>query len=219
MSKQNRQKEDIGRIGCSMLAAARLTGGEIDEIISNPRLFSSIRESITAGSRVDEASVPSPWLLWQKGLAAAGVSFVFLALGLGVAHLRSFDQLVVTESTVNADPQAIVPAERTPAANPAPLRVDKVIPRVSRVRPPVAPQQRKSLPRAEKEPVMGEFQAIAYREDADGEGERVVRVELPRSSLIAMGIDAPGGRETGTIKADLRIGADGVMTAVRVAEY
>jgi hypothetical protein len=43
----------------------------------------------------------------------------------------------------------------------------------------------------------------------------LVRVELPRSSLVAMGVDPPAENDAQKVKTDLLIGSDGVMKAVR----
>ncbi|HEX2639339.1 MAG TPA: hypothetical protein VHL50_02155, partial [Pyrinomonadaceae bacterium] len=66
---------------------------------------------------------------------------------------------------------------------------------------------------------VGEFQAITYAGDASemDDAGQIVRVELPRSSLYALGVDLPiENQAAAKIKADLLIGDDGVMRAVRV---
>jgi hypothetical protein len=73
---------------------------------------------------------------------------------------------------------------------------------------------RQARPQTEE---FGEFQALtfAYDSEADENGQ-IVRVELPRSSLLAMGIDMQVENESVKIKAELLIGEDGIMKAVRV---
>ena len=75
----------------------------------------------------------------------------------------------------------------------------------------------KRQPQVEREEV-GEFYALTYAggEDDQDEGGQIVRVTLPRSSLFAMGIDVPVENDTAKIKADLLLGSDGIMRAVRI---
>jgi hypothetical protein len=64
---------------------------------------------------------------------------------------------------------------------------------------------------------VSEFYAVTYTGDAeDDDNDQIVRVELPRSSLFAMGINVPVENEVVKVKADLLIGSDGVMKAVRL---
>lgn len=49
-------------------------------------------------------------------------------------------------------------------------------------------------------------------------GGHVVRVDMPRSSLFAMGVNVPLENETGSIKADLLVGPDGVTRGIRLVE-
>ena len=64
---------------------------------------------------------------------------------------------------------------------------------------------------------MGEFYPLTYigGPDETEDGGQIVRVELPRSSLFAMGIDVPVENIAPKIKTDLLITADGMMRAVR----
>ncbi|MEJ7615588.1 MAG: hypothetical protein WKF30_01135 [Pyrinomonadaceae bacterium] len=47
------------------------------------------------------------------------------------------------------------------------------------------------------------------------EGGQIVRVEVPRSTLISFGLPVNMERESGAAKADLLLGYDGVARAIR----
>lgn len=83
------------------------------------------------------------------------------------------------------------------------------------------PQHEVSAQRAsysQREPE-GEFYPVTYVGDGEAaRGGRVVRVDLPRSSLFAMGVNVPLENESPTVKADLLIGPDGVTRAIRFVE-
>jgi hypothetical protein len=47
---------------------------------------------------------------------------------------------------------------------------------------------------------------------------RVIRVDLPRASLISLGVNIPLENDKQIIKTDLLIGPDGVPRAIRLVE-
>ena len=67
-------------------------------------------------------------------------------------------------------------------------------------------------------PNNAEFYAISYSGDPaeTDAGGRIVRVEMQRSSLFALGVNVPLENDAGPVKADLLIGRDGVTRAIRV---
>jgi hypothetical protein len=64
-----------------------------------------------------------------------------------------------------------------------------------------------------------EFIPVTYTGDLNEtvRGGRVVRVEMSRASLFAMGLNVPLENGSETVKADLLIGPDGVTRGVRLA--
>ncbi|HLL99653.1 MAG TPA: hypothetical protein VK400_01245 [Pyrinomonadaceae bacterium] len=65
----------------------------------------------------------------------------------------------------------------------------------------------------------GEFYALASAGNSPageaGEDLRIIRAELSRSSLFALGVNLPIENESEKIKTDLLVGADGVAKAIR----
>jgi hypothetical protein len=81
-----------------------------------------------------------------------------------------------------------------------------------------------SQPRVERaganETAGPEFMPVTYTGD-NGEsarGGRVIRVDISRATLFAMGINVPLENESPTVKADLLVGPDGVTRAIRLVE-
>ncbi len=65
-----------------------------------------------------------------------------------------------------------------------------------------------------------EFIALPNTEDlAPNDEMNMVRVELPRSSMIALGFAVSEERASEPVEADVMLGADGVARAVRFLEY
>ena len=99
---------------------------------------------------------------------------------------------------------------------PAPPRIDRISakPEVKISRP------RQSAAQQIRYEGEGDFYALSYAGDPNEteRGGRIVRVDIPRSTLFAMGIDVPLENETESVKADLLIGSDGVTRAIRVVK-
>jgi hypothetical protein len=69
----------------------------------------------------------------------------------------------------------------------------------------------------EQQPV--EFYALADMSSNESvAGGRVIRVDLPRASLVSLGVNMPLGNDKQLIKADIVVGPDGVPRAIRVVE-
>ena len=104
--------------------------------------------------------------------------------------------------------------EQTAAVEPEP-KVQQAIYRSSR---PAKP----STERASFKPVQpaNQFLPVTYTGDGgeSAKGGRVVRIDVPRSTLFAMGFNVSLENESPTVKADLLIGPDGVTRAVRLVE-
>lgn len=65
----------------------------------------------------------------------------------------------------------------------------------------------------------GEFQPLTFagNSGAEEDGSQIIRVELSRSSLFALGVNLPFENETEKIKTDLLVSSDGVVKGVRFA--
>jgi hypothetical protein len=69
----------------------------------------------------------------------------------------------------------------------------------------------------EPEPLFHPIGLPERAEDAAIDG-RVVRVDMPRSALFALGVDLPLENGTRAVKADLLVGADGIPRGIRLVE-
>jgi hypothetical protein len=78
------------------------------------------------------------------------------------------------------------------------------------------PNQKQRFQFNQNEPT-GEFYALAFAGNPGENGEelQIVRAELSRSSLFALGVNLPIENESEKIKTDLLVGADGVARAIR----
>ena len=231
MKHRKIQNEDLDKIGRSLLRAAMTRADEIERIVSRPELYASIRTRI--GSQSGEALPLGSLHSWQMrlalsgGLAAMAITAAVFALTLFSGGEPQHDIAYVKE----LPPETVVEEVTPPAApvvEPAPPAPVRTAPeRASRPESVSAKVFRKKETRRAAEPQqpevpvdLGEFYALAHVPDTPDAalGTQVIRVEVPRASLVALGINLPLDGEAENVKTDLLVGADGVPRAIRLVE-
>lgn len=248
MKKQDLQNERLDRIGRKLLGAARLPGDEIEKIVAAPRLFDSVKARIEAEELALRAAAAQTssggWAnfpLWNWRTAAAfAVPAIFLVGVLSVIFFKNFEPPSSVSQTAAVELQppiagtGITPPPGTPGDTPQTKETNgsEVEPQKSVRRAGLKnalAQMRKSsrksnrikspLPRVEDEEE-DEFQALTFAGNPDQaeDGGKIVRVELSRSSLFALGVNLPVENENDKIKTDLLISSDGVVKGIRLAK-
>ena len=117
-----------------------------------------------------------------------------------------------SETPAGRTPDRVVDGPSAPAAT-----FERAVYRQPRNAAPIRPQNASLEPDAE---TVKEFYPVTYTGDT-GEtvrGGRVIRVDVPRSTLFAMGLNVPLENESPTVKADLLVGPDGVTRAIRLVD-
>lgn len=244
MKRKNLQKEELDRIGVELLEMTRLGNEEIERVIAKPQIFSGVKARI----RIEQSERDSKKLFGNRGslsvlnnrkyFAAAGVLAFFAigALGLVLFNKVSWQsdlayapeiqtQSAPIERRKDARVYAIEP-EPTTAKSSAIKPRESTAKRIDFKKENVKPQKsvwktnfiKKQKP-LEFEPKR-EFYALTYAENPipDGESLRIVRAELSRSSLFALGVNLPIENESEKIKTDLLVDADGVARAIRLID-
>lgn len=208
--------EKLDEIGKMLVKAGTLSPYELESIAANPALFDSIRRRIVLKNAESEVrrSVFSPRLAGFATLVlVAGLAFAFVSL-------RSESGLVadrqISSPAINPDVRqfrqsdTVVPTKLPQLETP--VRAERISNkpniRSARTKQPAAQQVRNE----------GDFYALSYAGDPNEteRGGRIVRVDISRSTLFAMGVDIPLENEAETVKADLLVGNDGVTRAIRV---
>jgi hypothetical protein len=199
---------------------------DIESIIANPALFDSVRARVKLAAV--EPSATRPIYFGRTAVASFACVAIIgaIAFALVVFSTKSVDvaDVQVPEAPKNReatrkfsqpDRVATADAPRTQAqgsSERASVKTDVPDVKINRRRPSAAQQIR-----YEGE---GDFYALSYAGDPSEteRGGRIVRVDIPRSTLFAMGVDVPLENESETVKADLLIGNDGVTRAIRVVK-
>jgi len=217
---RNAEKKKLDEIGKVLIKAGSTRVQNIDEILANPDLFDGIRERISSETRGRRRGIG----IMRPGFTVAGTilliavaSFAFFSLrsrpvqiaGRSVAQPAKLD-----EPTRFTNPDLAV--QRPPIREIAPVRAE----RVAMTRQPERSATRVRPVSARHIDDQNEFYALSYAGDPNEteRGGRIVRVDISRATLFAMGFDLPLENESETVRADLLVGSDGVTRAVRVVK-
>ena len=225
--------EKIERLERRLLKANRVRPEELREIVAAPQLLAKINARIKKEQAVRSletaagARAKFPIRSWPRIGLAFGAAVVFLAGALGLiffARAADFSDAQLTEAAAapeiekptaaainENEPPQVTAVENRDFSKKTALknRTSKSGRRVSKLKTPG------KLP-AQDEPEEA-FYPLAFAENLDEaqEAGQVVRVELSRSSLLALGVNPPTDDENLKVKTDLLIGADGVARGIR----
>ncbi len=229
MNKRNLQNSELDAIGRKLIERSSLPSAEIEKIISNPDLFSLVNARIAAQGKTPVATVfPGSTLLLflrRNAVAFAGVVAMVAAALAAMSLLRTEKDGIAANAVQH--PAAVTPVAARPdnlppqvvgrnlnpgRAQDRDLRYEKAI-----VRQAPNADNRKPRKAANIEPD-ADFYAISYAGDPEetSAGGRIIRVDLKRSSLLAMGVRLSLENDDEVVKADLLVGSDGVTRAIRV---
>lgn len=226
MIKRKLNNTELESISNAVFKSEPLTLAEIDQIVAKPELFSLIQKRIQNAPSIT-APVPARvlparrYVLAWSGIAmtfAAAAALAVLNINKEVPQKAPVQIAVLNQVPDIADPEVVrseVPpqpitgklsADRTTKEDR--LKVEKAI--FTRTEPVTRPE-RASEPDTR-------FIPVSYTGDPDetSAGGQVIRVEMKRSSLFALGVSIPLENDDEIVKADLLIGRDGVTRAIRV---
>jgi hypothetical protein len=211
----------------SLTASLRALALEMNSV-GAPEAIAGVLLTAFNEQQLSRQARPGRW----NYLPTAAAAVLLVALGIGVAawNLRTPLKPAVQDVVASAPHiDATVPVltgsqETTPAppgkpaavANPK-VRSQNVKPRLRNAQPATAQSERAaSLSEIE---VATDFMPIGYVNSASlQDGGSVVRVELPRSTIVSMGFAVNMDRYGERVKADVLMGADGFARAIRLVQ-
>src|SRR5687768_1529267 len=211
-------KKTLDEVGIALVKANALPAREVERITANPDLFNSVVARVKSTPTNPHGTKR---VYFGRALATsfAGISLAVAAVFAAMV-LRSVPVDVVVEHPQEA-PKLSKPKVSAKPDNVVDAGFSRADNRIKAERISAKPEV-KSIPikRTEAQQIRHEedFYALSYAGDPNEteRGGRIVRVDVPRSTLFAMGVDVPLENETETIKADLLIGSDGVTRGIRV---
>lgn len=166
---------------------------------------------------------------WKWGVAMAAV-FVIALLGLAVMRFvfqqkPQLQQAANVPVEVKEDPIQNNDKDKQEIRKTSPLtpiQKNKVN-NVHRSYAAKSPRRKLNVPSnesAKNEEVTSDFIALTYAGETSSTGNNrmIVRVNVPRATLIAMGLPLNAAQTEGYVKADLVVGDDGVAHAIRLVQ-
>jgi len=231
------QHADFDQIGDELLLSLKLSEDEIedeiDEIVSSPDLFAGVQarigrrrahQSQNVVNRADRRTIDTgldivpaflaPYRSPRWVLTAVCV-LLLVAIGLLMILPKKTNDQVDAIQSPNPVPvpqiQKIEPSQPESFASnkPQPVLNSSVENRKSRIR-------RNAVVQNPIDEIATDFFPLTFAADSiSSEGGHLVRVTIPRSVLVAMGLPMNVDRATEHVRADVFIGDDGLARAIR----
>lgn len=213
MKRSNRKNREIDRLGEMLVKRSKLAANEVEQAVSDPELYSKVLRRI-----LDErpGKVSAIGFGWQ--VPAVCSALVAVAAGTFVLMPDGRERVEVEPVLITPVPERVM-AQEEDDPEPVETSVAKLAPATKEIRRKPRTKPRRVIEEAAPLPP-AEFYAIGLtggQEDAVTDG-RVVRVELPRSTLFAMGVNVPLENGIGPMTAELLLGPDGAPRAIRLVE-
>ena len=234
MRDRKPKRSDIDGAGRLLFAAAKLTDAEIDRIAARPGMFDAVCARIASEPVADmeRARGGIGVLTAYKTVLGTSLAAVLCVTAVAVYLQQDNQGSVATGTDITAPRPEAAPSHSASKVNfikgftqgTAEILEEPSAPVQTTVQYADQREARRTPPRAERAayrpPRSADFVAVTYTGDGgeSARGGRVVRVDVPRSTLFAMGFDVSLENDSPTVKADLLIGPDGVTRAVRLVE-
>lgn len=219
--------QTLDAIGRTLIKADAARGPQIDAVINDPYVFTRIRSRIREENLAGQPAARAVIFLRPRYFVLAGVA---VALGASIFALSIFNS---GRGTVAVNRDKVLPQREDtarPEIPPQKKGIMSEVPEEGRAdqtgfRPERAvlrdTKPKRSTPRAAaSEPERDEFYPVAYTGDPAeiDSGGRIIRVDVKRASLFALGIPVPLENGSDTVKAELLIGNDGVTRGIRIVD-
>ena len=234
MSGQSLQNEKLDRIGRKLLEAVSARDAEeIEKIVAAPRLFDSVKSRIKA-EQMQQRKAKSAFAVWnwQTAAGAFAILIVLLAIAAVIISKTKNAPQITQEINKPESPAPVIKNENPPlvteiAKTKTPAIKNTVTAEKAdfKEEPAKLPNraQKTNQPKAahaSKKDTKDVFYPLAFggNWEADGEDLQIVRAELSRAELFALGVNIPVENASARIKTDLLVGADGVARAIRFVE-
>ena len=243
MNGKNLQNERLDRIGRELLETTRMRSEEIERIVAAPMLFDKVKARIEVEHRARESR--GFFGLWrnlpsrnrQTIFAASAVSAILVFGLFGVFFFKkSAQQIEQVSAPAIPKSRESFETNQTPQIAVSAPEIEKKVKSLIKPRTIVRETDFKKVnlkarqfapntklvkrPSRDETVPGGEFYALAFAGNTGGIGEelQIVRAELSRSSLFALGVNLPIENESEKIKTDLLVNADGLARAIRFVD-
>lgn len=238
MNRKTHPSEESFEEFCrEVVRTAQARDEEIHAAANAPFLYQRLRAQIAAEQKPILATRPpgigflaalgALQYRWRWTIVAATAGLAILAF-VGWRGLREGQTAPAVAQQQSASTPTATPAQIT-----APLKQEPIVPNESKQVAAAVPKETPSarvtshkLSReaqhfaaatvAEESEIATEFMPLTYSGDQDNDRGQIVRMEIPLSALIALGIPMAKELTGERVKADVKVGDDGVALAIRL---
>lgn len=226
---QNFSEEQIDKLVQNILHSTILTDEEVEEIAESPRLWRQVQSSIASEKSRREKHWFFGWG-WQPAtvgalaiLIAAGATFwLFNSAKTEIAAVSGEKINLPAEETkpieTKSDTRQSVDVPIVQQKNSA-IKSEKVfnktLPKTKSARIQPAPQSVTKVKNttSQKKEVSTEFIALSYLPAT--ESGQIVRVKVPRSMMVSLGVTTNVEKNSELVNAEVILGDDGAARAIR----
>src|SRR6266571_1092950 len=204
------QAEQLDRFEREMLRAVSASEEELDAVADSPDLYEKVRLRIAVDERAwaQPRSITSLFGTPLRWSLAAAIVLILLAvaalLWLPRPSRETHEVAPLMPQSIPAPPPSNAEQAMTPpSTSPQPRRVSRRRPRTD----------------IRADEVATDFLPLTYiAGPAASDSGNVVRMNVPRSALIAMGLPMNVNRAGEMVKADVFVGDDGLARAIRFVQ-
>jgi len=239
MKKRDLQDEKLKIVERKLLRTGKLSDAEIEKIVAAPQLFERVRANIKTEESRRETKIGNVFALpnlqfwnWQKSVLAFA-AIAILIVGAAAMFLRfpnspeMAQQPVIEEkqfeaAPVERQPENVLPQiAEMPKNDSQPRQSASVKKAKSKNNPQTlqkSAQKKRNLPQKFENQREEPFMALTYAGNLTNEESQIVRVEMSRARLLALGVAVQTENESEKIKTDLLVSSDGVARAIRLVK-
>lgn len=222
MKNRNLTNNEVDKLAKRLVISGSAAESDIEKIVSDPRMFDSIMMRVADNDLREFRPSRNFW----RPAVVIGFAAVLIVASFGTYISFNRPEAVVVSIEKPKPPARVYEVKEKPFEPERPYdppaaaafdrpRAENAILRKPIEKPDVIRQRTPTRPTA----VMSEpaFHAIGLEEKAEDAAldGRIVRVELPRAALFAMGMNIPLENGSRMIRADILVGADGSPRGIR----
>jgi hypothetical protein len=226
--------EQLDRIAKNLLQDFALDNETLDEIAESPKFWRNVRNNIEAEKTRREKS----WFyVFRPQILAFGVLAIVACFGLTMMFLNSKtdsnspiaqqnsieEKIKMPESLANNfsnNPEIPQKSNSVPTK----VSVKNAVPKVkfvaknqtNEIKKLNNPSKKEILPKATNVETKTDFIALSYAADTDS--GQIVRVKVPRSMMVSLGLTTNTEKNSELVTAEVILGDDGAARAIRFVQ-
>ena len=222
--KMNSNDQRLEILIREIVSAATADESILEEVASSPTVWKNVQREIRKHEPASAYSFAKVWRWLLIGVPAATAAALLITLFVSQSYIDPASSLPAFEQAAALNPEAALPtAPETIETEPVTSKVNSkerqdpgrvLQPTTRKLRQRSArPQTSISPSPAAESAIKSEFIALSYARDP--ESGQIIRVKVPRSMMVTVGLVASVEKPTALVDAEVLIGDDGMTRAIR----